>query len=413
MPLEKARHVRYWQRCRSTLLPAHYTPHDSTRMTLAFFIVSALDLLSTPSEPLLSPDDKRDIRSWVLSLQHPAGGFVGSPTHLLPRENYLAGDGAGGDANLAATYFALLLLAIADEGGEEGCAFAGVDRAQTLAWLKRLQRADGSFGEVVDGEGRVSGGRDMRYCYLAACVRWCLRGDVEEGSEAWVEDIDVAGLVAHIRRAQTYDGGMGESSQHESHAGYAYCAIAALSLLERPLAESATPPPRVMDSGIPDVPALVKFLVGRQLAYVDPPEGDDDDDDDEEDPDAANCLEVGLGKLGLGEFVGFNGRWNKEADTCYCWWVGATLKILGHDNLISNGPSRAFLLDKTQHIVGGFGKHPGSSPDAYHAYLGLAALATLGDEELGGFDAGLCVSEGVVPRIERGRAVLVRGGGGE
>lgn len=198
MSLEKTRHIRYWQRCHRTLLPSHFTPHDSTRMTVAFFLISSLDLLSTPSEPLLTPSDRRDLRSWVLSLQHPSGGFVGSPTHLLPREHYLAKPESP-DANLAATFFAILLLALADE---DGCAFAGVDRRLVLQWLRRLQREDGSFGEVVDREGRVMGGRDMRYCYLAACIRWCLRGDVSEGDEAWVEDIDVEGLVRHIRRAQ-------------------------------------------------------------------------------------------------------------------------------------------------------------------------------------------------------------------
>ena len=224
--LEKQRHIRYWQRCHAALLPAHYTAHDSTRMTLAFFIIASLDLLSTPAAPLLSAADKHALRAWVLSLQHPSGGFVGSPTHLLPRSHYLARPSSGpADANLAATYFALLLLALAAPDDEDGngvgggggsCAFAGVDRALTLRWLCSLQRPDGSFGEVVDG-AEVRGGRDMRYCYLAACIRWCLRGDVAEGDEAWVEDIDVEALVGHIRRAQTYDGGVGESSQHESH----------------------------------------------------------------------------------------------------------------------------------------------------------------------------------------------------
>ncbi|KAL2106538.1 hypothetical protein VUR80DRAFT_6578 [Thermomyces stellatus] len=396
MPLEKPRHIRYWQRCHSTLLPAHYTSHDSTRMTLAYFITSALTLLSTPSAPLLSPADKAALRAWVLSLQHPNGGFAGSPTHLLPRARYHLPTAAASDANLAATYFALLLLAIAAD--EDGCAFAGVDRRLTLRWLRRLQRPDGSFGEVADGRGGVSGGRDMRYCYLAACIRWCLRGDVKEGDDAWVEDIDVDGLVGHIRRAQTYDGGMGESSQHESHAGYAYCAIAALSLLERPFAESSEPPPRVLEKGIPSVPALLRFLVGRQLAYIDPQDSEGDTDN------TTGCDELGVSC----EHVGFNGRWNKSVDTCYCWWVGGALKILGHENLINTGPSRAFLLDKTQHIVGGFGKHPGSPPDAYHSFLGLAALATMGDEELGGFDAALCAPESVVRRIEEGRAQLLR-----
>lgn len=206
-----------------------------------------------------------------------------------------------------------------------------------------------------------------------------------------------------------------------------------------------------MQDGVPDVPALIRFLVGRQLAYVDPPEGEDDEE--LEDPDTANCVEQGLGGLGgMCEHVGFNGRWNKRADTCYCWWVGGTLKVcpppsfstflryplfsssllplpthhlmppqnqhnaneqlLGHPSLIDAAPSRAFLLDKTQHIVGGFAKHPGGTPDPYHSYLGLAALATMGDHELGGFDAGLCVPEGVVGRIEKGRAVLMRGAQG-
>lgn len=63
----------------------------------------------------------------------------------------------------------------------------------------------------------IAGGRDMRYCYLAAVVRWALRGDVREGEQGWVEDIDVDALVAYIRGGQTYDGGIAESSQHESH----------------------------------------------------------------------------------------------------------------------------------------------------------------------------------------------------
>ena len=124
---------------------------------------------------------------------------------MYPARCFLPGGGRhASQANVAATYFALLLLALAGpEGGHEENAYVGVDRAGTLAWLRRLQRRDGSFGEVVEGDGRVRGGRDMRYCYLAAAVRWMLRGGVEETTDAaFVEDIDVEGLVGHIRRAQ-------------------------------------------------------------------------------------------------------------------------------------------------------------------------------------------------------------------
>lgn len=39
-----------------------------------------------------------------------------------------------------------------------------------------------------------------------------------------------------------------------------------------------------------------------------------------------NFLESKAGELDLGH-IGFNGRWNKKADTCYCWWVGGTLAV--------------------------------------------------------------------------------------
>jgi len=238
VPLDKDRHLRYLKRCLRSLLPYQYTSNDSIRMTLGCFIIAAVDLLTPtttapPTAPLLTPSDRRLFREWVLACQHPGGGFAGSPTHALPAHEYEShGAGHGGDeagslgvANIAATFFALQLLALlAEEQGSES-AFAGVNRAATLSWLKRLQRGDGSFGEVLaqipgrDGGGTrlISGGRDMRYCYLAAMIRWVLRGDVRPGQPGWVEDVDVGALVGHIRRSQTYDGGFSESSTHESH----------------------------------------------------------------------------------------------------------------------------------------------------------------------------------------------------
>ena len=122
---DKARHIRYWQRCHRSLLPAYYTPQDSIRLTLSFFILSAFDLLSPASpEPLITDADRRNIRTFVLSLKHPAGGFVGSPNHILPGPCYLSSRTPDHphhilDANLAATSFALLLLALAAENDED------------------------------------------------------------------------------------------------------------------------------------------------------------------------------------------------------------------------------------------------------------------------------------------------------
>lgn len=192
-PLDKSRHIKYWQRCHSNYLPSPYLAYDSTRLTFGYFIVSALDLLSVP----LTPSNRSDIRRWVLSLQHPHGGFCGSSTHT--HTGQLAHKS---EANLAATLFALLLLALAADGEEEErSAFAGVDRVRLLKWVRELQRADGSFGQNK-WDGQTAGGRDMRHSYLVGCIRWMLRGDVKEGEKGWVEDVDVDEMIAHIRRGQ-------------------------------------------------------------------------------------------------------------------------------------------------------------------------------------------------------------------
>ncbi|KAG5970657.1 hypothetical protein E4U55_001522, partial [Claviceps digitariae] len=211
--IDKAKHIKYWQRCFTSHLPSPYTANDSSRLTFAYFIISALDLLSSP----LTTQDRASIRAWVLSLQHPHGGFCGSTTH-----SFAGQDSPKGSANLAATFFALLLLGLAAETDDEAAAaFAGVERNKLLRWMKKLQRRDGSFGQVL-WEGEPVGGRDMRHSYLASCIRWMLRGDVSEGGHdeddaAREEDIDVEGMIDHVRLTQTYDGGVAEASDHESH----------------------------------------------------------------------------------------------------------------------------------------------------------------------------------------------------
>lgn len=205
--LNTERHIKYWQRCLRSLLPTQYTSTDSSRMTLGFFILSALDLLG--AGPDTFPEAERaNIRKWILKCQHPLGGFCGSPNHRYPDAYYVdvgKGEQQMDPANLPATFFALLSLAFVGN-------FGGVDRRKCLKWLKKLQRPDGSFGELITQEGKVEGGSDMRYCHVAMAVRWMLGG--VEGDEG---DVDVEKLVGHVRAGQTYDGGISESSQHEAH----------------------------------------------------------------------------------------------------------------------------------------------------------------------------------------------------
>lgn len=112
-------------------------------------------------------------------------------------------------------------------------------------------------------------------------------------------------------------------------AGYVYCALGALSLLDRPTSPSSLNPQTALNTGIPNRKGLLQFLAYRQFEYLaEKEEGDLDDE---------NLIQAKLGQLDLGEgcsHVGFNGRWNKKADTCYCWWVGASLEVsLGSSTL--------------------------------------------------------------------------------
>jgi geranylgeranyl transferase type-1 subunit beta len=74
------------------------------------------------------------------------------------------------------------------------------------------------------------------------------------------------------------------------------------------------------------------------------------------------------------------------------------------------GPSRQYLLDITQHAIGGFGKVAQAPPDIYHSYLGLAALATMGDDDLKDFDVGLCCTMDTTRKIEKARDGLLQRG---
>lgn len=215
--LDIERHLRYWKMCLRSPLPSIYLSNDGNRMALAYFIINAIAILTPPAteqqcdsekpapRPLITPEERAKLRKWVLAHQHPGGGFSGSMSLVFPLDVYDEWDFEtksrslehSGLANIAATLFALQLLALLADDENAGDAFKGVDRKKTLQWLRRLQREDGSFGEALrrlPNQGwYIAGGYDMRYCYIAASIRWILRGDVETGDSRWVEDIDVGG----------------------------------------------------------------------------------------------------------------------------------------------------------------------------------------------------------------------------
>ncbi|XP_058099168.1 geranylgeranyl transferase type-1 subunit beta-like [Magnolia sinica] len=73
---------------------------------------------------------------------------------------------------------------------------------------------------------------------------------------------------------------------------------------------------------------------------------------------------------------GFQGRTNKPSDTCYAFWVGGVLKILGAHHFFDKDALRAFLLS-CQTPYSGFRKFPKQLPDLYHTYYGFCAFSLL------------------------------------
>lgn len=104
-------------------------------------------------------------------------------------------------ANINATYFALAALLILGDDLQR------VRRADTLRWVRKMQRSDGSFGETLV-EGKQEGGRDPRLGYCATGIRYILRGGTPRGpldiGGEPVEDINFDTYVGCVRQSEVF-----------------------------------------------------------------------------------------------------------------------------------------------------------------------------------------------------------------
>jgi geranylgeranyl transferase type-1 subunit beta len=400
-------------------------------MYLGFFILSALDLLSA-YEPSTDPQERQDHVNWIYRCQHPQGGF-----RMWPGTNFehrASPENAKWDpANMPATYFALATLLILGDD------FQRVRRKETLDWLQRMQRQDGSFGETLV-DGTIEGGRDPRYGYCAMGIRYILRGGARQDplhiNGEVVGDVDVDAFVRCINAAVAYDGGIADEKFHEPHAGYTYCALGALDLVDR--LQKADSNGLSSEPGqekiMLDPTRTLHWLVFEQTDWIDPDEDDPNDviAIDSRSPallsksqaaEISDLLQSQAASSSMSQnpeplhqsaatstftpvhsssnsismpvcAAGFCGRPHKPADTCYAWWVCGSLHLLPGGAELYNRPAlRQYLLDKTQHpVLGGFSKFPGDPPDLYHSYLGLAAFALERNGVVKEIDAGMCIS---------------------
>ena len=138
----------------------------------------------------------KQIATFILSLQHPNGGFSGSK---------------GFEAHSLASYSTMLSLCLI---GEEDF-FKQVDRPKALEFIKSLRIGPGIFASAKYGEA------DIRTAFATLVFAHLLNLD---------NDPIFDGIEDQALQCQTYEGGFGPAPGIEAHGGFSFCALGILFL---------------------------------------------------------------------------------------------------------------------------------------------------------------------------------------
>ena len=164
----------------------------------------------------------------------------------------------------------------------------------------------------------------MRFLYCACAISALL--------DDW-SGVDVDLALAYIDSCKAFDGGIALLPQQESHGGSTYCAVASLVLMGK------------LETWLSahDRAELVHWCMHRQVG-------------------------------------GFQGRVNKVPDTCYSFWIGGTLQLLGALPHSSVGQVSEFVTLCEQRLVGGFAKTPDAEyPDILHSFYSMSWFSLVED----------------------------------
>lgn len=72
---------------------------------------------------------------------------------------------------------------------------------------------------------------------------------------------------------------------------------------------------------------------------------------------------------------GYQGRTNKDADSCYSFWIGGSLSLLHSFGDTDIPSTKNFLLNDCQFSYGGFCKVPDAYPDVLHTFYSICWLS--------------------------------------
>lgn len=229
--------------------------------------------------------------------------------------SFLSADDKNEQVHVAMTYTALCTLALLAQNDQH--VWEKLDQDAIIRTLKSLQNKDGSFQCIGLGSEN-----DQRFLYCACTISYMLND--------W-SGVCTDKAVEYIRSCHSYDGAFSLIPGNEGHGGSTYCVVASLVLMDR-LDDVLT------SSWRSD---LVQWCVSRQQTI----------------------------------HGGLQGRPNKAEDTCYSYWIGGTLHLLGSQHLIDKEALNHFVLE-CQTDMGGFSKlYNGVYPDLLHSFYSLAWLS--------------------------------------
>lgn len=220
-----------------------------------------------------------------------------------------------------------------------------------IKYIVSLQQPDGSFvGDTAGAEV------DTRFSYCALSALSLLNR---------LDAIDMPKAVSYIEACYNpLDGGYGSCIGAESHAGQVFCCIGALSIAQ------ALPTDPTMRN------KLFWWLSERQ------------------------CDSGGL-----------NGRSEKQADVCYSWWILSAMSILGVVHYIDTTKLGQFILKAQDPQDGGIADRPDDMADVFHTFFGVAGLSLLGylpdDSNFGAIDPVYALPVSTVKRMGLKAQVLV------
>jgi geranylgeranyl transferase type-1 subunit beta len=185
-----------------------------------------------------------------------------------------------------------------------------VDSPRVLDFVKSVQLPSGAFLG-----NPLMADSDLRFAFCAAAIARIL------GSSG---EIDVEKAIEHVLDCQTHQGAFAYQPGEEGHGGATYCGLAALDLWG----------------------ALDRIRDRNALAFW-----------------YLQC-----------QGSGFCGRPHKDEDTCYSFWIGAGLRMLGwYDDIVDREKLLEFIWSNYDH--GTFHISERTRADLTHTHFALAGLA--------------------------------------